>query len=216
MLYNTFLLRTWVTVTNESACRDEYLELLDHLHSNYLSSFEVTDSSKELINFLINLEFVQSHQHLLHLSSCVACVPPPLALIILQSPWGKLTLRDIRADSLMSSCHVKVTSHLSLVPLLFAAMIPILAASLSCLPLSVSRLSPAHMTLGPTWMLLGEERSISLSCPTIVPLCPSHWIWPASPLVMMYPPWSTLLLSDSPVKGSGGKWSGLLPARELP
>ena len=74
MLYNTFLLRSWVTVTNESACRDEYLALLDHLRTSYPSSFEVTDSSRDLIDFLINLEFVQSHQHLFHLFKlCCLC-----------------------------------------------------------------------------------------------------------------------------------------------
>ena len=74
MLYNTFLLRTWVTVTNESACRDEYLGLLDHLRSAYSSSFEITYSSRDLIDFLINLDFVQTHQHLLHLFKlCCLC-----------------------------------------------------------------------------------------------------------------------------------------------
>ena len=75
MLYNTFLLRSWVTVTNKSVCRDEYLALLDHLHSTNPSSFESTDSSKDLIDFLINLDFVQTHQHLLHLFKlCCLCV----------------------------------------------------------------------------------------------------------------------------------------------
>ena len=74
MLYNTFLLRSWVTVTNESACRDEYLGLLDHLRSTYPSSFEITDSSRDLIDFLINLDIVQTHQHLLHLFKlCCLC-----------------------------------------------------------------------------------------------------------------------------------------------
>ena len=74
MLYYTFLLTPWVTSSNESVCRDEYLGLLDHLHSSYPSSFEITDSSKDLIDFLINLKFMQSHQHLLHLFKlCCLC-----------------------------------------------------------------------------------------------------------------------------------------------
>ena len=90
---------------------------------------------KDLIDSLINLELYNRISICFLYSSCVACVPPPLALVILLSPWGQLTLRDIRADSLMLSCHVKVTSHPFLIPLLFAAMIPFLAAPLSCLPL---------------------------------------------------------------------------------
>ena len=63
ILCNTFPIRSWVTSSIESACRDEYMGLLDHLHASNPSSFEITDSSKNLIDFLINLDFKQFHQH---------------------------------------------------------------------------------------------------------------------------------------------------------
>ena len=74
MLYSTFLLRSWVTASNESAYRDNYVELLDHLRSSYPPTFDITDSSKDLIDFLLNLEFMQTHHHLLHLFKlCCLC-----------------------------------------------------------------------------------------------------------------------------------------------
>ena len=65
MLYNTFFLRSGVTVTNESACRDEYLALLDHLRTSYPSSFEVTDSSRDLIFCTVPSAFVPLVQAML-------------------------------------------------------------------------------------------------------------------------------------------------------
>ena len=74
MLYDNFLLRSWVTSANESACRDEYVELLDHLRAGYPPTFEVIHSSKDLIDFLANLEFMRTHKHLLHLFKlCCQC-----------------------------------------------------------------------------------------------------------------------------------------------
>ena len=35
VLYSTFLFMSWVKSSNESACRDEYVALLDHLRANY-------------------------------------------------------------------------------------------------------------------------------------------------------------------------------------
>ena len=67
MLYSTFLLRSWVTAANESTCRDDYVELLDDLRSSYAPTFDITQGSRDLIDFLMNLEFMQTNSHLLHL-----------------------------------------------------------------------------------------------------------------------------------------------------
>ena len=67
LLYRTFQLRSWVSPANESACRDEYVELLDHRRASSLPSFDVTRGSRDLINFLINIDFMQEQSHLLYL-----------------------------------------------------------------------------------------------------------------------------------------------------
>ena len=67
VLYSTFLLRSWVTASNESACRDEYVGLLDHLHGNYAPVFDITQHFRDLIDFLMSLEYIQNRVHLVHL-----------------------------------------------------------------------------------------------------------------------------------------------------
>ena len=67
LLYSTFLLRSWVTPTNESSCRDEYVEILDHLRASYPATFDITDNPKDLIDFFVILELMQTHPHLIHL-----------------------------------------------------------------------------------------------------------------------------------------------------
>ena len=67
LLYRTFQLRSLVSPANESACPDEYVELLDQLRASSLPSFDVTQGSPDLIDFLINLDFMQEHSHLLYL-----------------------------------------------------------------------------------------------------------------------------------------------------
>ena len=74
-LYRVFLLSSWVTAENEGACRDEYLELVDYLQSTYPASFDVTTQARDLIDFLIGLDFLQSRAHLLYLFKlCCLCV----------------------------------------------------------------------------------------------------------------------------------------------
>ena len=74
VLYSTFLLRSWVTASNESACRDEYVGLIDHLHDNYAPDFDVTQHFWDLIDFLVSLEYMQNHNHLMHLFKlCCLC-----------------------------------------------------------------------------------------------------------------------------------------------
>ena len=67
LLYRTFQLRSWVSLANESTCRDEYVELLDHLKASSLPSFDVSQGSPDLIDFLVNLDFMQEHSRLLYL-----------------------------------------------------------------------------------------------------------------------------------------------------
>ena len=67
LLYRTFQLRSWVSSANESACRDEYVELLDQLKASSLPSFDVSQGSPDLIDFLVNLDFMQEHSHLMYL-----------------------------------------------------------------------------------------------------------------------------------------------------
>ena len=215
MLYNTFLLRSWVTVTNESACRDEYLGLLDHLRSTYSSSFEITDSSRGLIEFLINLDFVQTHQHLLHLFKlcclCATSVGPSYPAVTMGS------ISTSGYQSRFTDVILPCQSYLSSV----SDSVAFCSNDTNCFSLSsrpplVSRLSLPHMSLGHTWMLLGEVKSTRLSCPLAVLLHRSHWTRPACLLSMIFPLWATPLLFDSLVKGSGGKWSSPPLAQELP
>ena len=66
LLYRTFQLRSWVSSANESACRDEYVELLDHLETSSLPSFDVRQGSPDLSDFLVNLDFMQEHSRLFY------------------------------------------------------------------------------------------------------------------------------------------------------
>ena len=74
ILYSTFLLRSCVTTANESTCRDEYVGLIDYLRNNYASDFDVTQHFRDLIDFLMSLEYMQNHSHLIHLFKlCCLC-----------------------------------------------------------------------------------------------------------------------------------------------
>ena len=76
MLYNTFALRSWVPSANESLCRDQYMQLLDHLRTSYCPNFDLTSTSSDLIEFLVGLEFLQDRAHLFHLFKlCCLCAP---------------------------------------------------------------------------------------------------------------------------------------------
>ena len=80
LLYDTFLRQSWVAAANQAACRDEYVSLLDNLRASYSPDFVVTDSSRDLIDFLINLEFLQSRSLLIYLFKlsclCITTVSP--------------------------------------------------------------------------------------------------------------------------------------------
>ena len=75
ILYSTFQLRSWVTSANENSCRDEYLALLDHLRVNYPPDFDLMENSTDLIDFLMGLEFFQTHEHLFYVFKlCCLCL----------------------------------------------------------------------------------------------------------------------------------------------
>ena len=75
ILYRTFQRRFWVLSSNESACREQCIELLDYLRTNYPSDFKITDAAQDLIEFLTNLEFLQAREHLFYLLKlCCLCI----------------------------------------------------------------------------------------------------------------------------------------------
>ena len=80
LLYDTFLRRSLVTAANQVACRDEYVSLLDYLRANYSPDFVVTDLARYLMDFMINLEILQSRRLLIYLFKlscwCITAVSP--------------------------------------------------------------------------------------------------------------------------------------------
>ena len=78
--YNTFALRSWVDDSNASMCRDQYIQLLEHLRTAYGSSFDITSVAADLIEFLMGLEFLHERSHLLYLFKlsclCTTVVSP--------------------------------------------------------------------------------------------------------------------------------------------
>ena len=74
ILYSTFSLRSWVSSTNESLCRDQYMQLLDHLRTAYSPDFDITSVSCDLIEFLSELEFLRDRSCLFYLVKiCCLC-----------------------------------------------------------------------------------------------------------------------------------------------
>ena len=74
ILYSTFSLRSWVSNANESLCRDQYMQLLDHLHTAYDPSFDISSVSADLIVFLSELEFLRNRSCLFYLFKlCCLC-----------------------------------------------------------------------------------------------------------------------------------------------
>ena len=67
VLYSTFAHRSWVEDSNESQCRDQYIQLLDHLRTAYGPNFDNTSVAADLVEFLMGLEFLHERSHLLYL-----------------------------------------------------------------------------------------------------------------------------------------------------
>ena len=75
ILFSTFQRRSWISASVEAACRDQYVELIDYLRAKYSGGLEVTEEAKDLIDFLMNLDFLQTREHLLHLFKlCCLCI----------------------------------------------------------------------------------------------------------------------------------------------
>ena len=75
ILFSTFQRRSWISASVETACRDQYVELIDYLRAKYSGGLEVTEEAKDLIDFLMNLDFLQTREHLLHLFKlCCLCI----------------------------------------------------------------------------------------------------------------------------------------------
>ena len=78
LLYRTFCLRSWVTKAIESTCRDQYTVLLDQLRICYDPDYDLSNSSPDLIDFLLGLEFLQSRDHLFYIFKlCCLCATTP-------------------------------------------------------------------------------------------------------------------------------------------
>ena len=74
ILYSTFSLRSWVSNANESLCRDQYMQLLDHLRTAYDPNFDISSVSADLIEFLSELEFLRNRSCLFYLFKlCCLC-----------------------------------------------------------------------------------------------------------------------------------------------
>ena len=74
ILYSTFSLRSWVSNANESLCRDQYMQLLDHLRPIYDPSFDISSVSADLFEFLSELEFLRNRSCLFYLFKlCCLC-----------------------------------------------------------------------------------------------------------------------------------------------
>ena len=86
-LYTTFLLRSWVSSADESVYQTEYLELLDYLRSTYPANFDITETSQELIGFLMSLEFLHERPRLLYLFKlcciCLTTSSPTLPAVVI-------------------------------------------------------------------------------------------------------------------------------------
>ena len=117
-LYLTFQLRSWVLVSNEAYCRDEYMALLDHLRTNYSSEFSLTSSSPDLIEFFMGLEFFRTHEHVCYrFKLCCLClnsVSPQFPAVTM----GKIDTSGLQyrmADVVLScqSCLSKVPDSLA-------------------------------------------------------------------------------------------------------
>ena len=162
VLYSTFLLRSWVTSSNESACRDEYVGLLDHLHGNYAPDFDITQHFRDLIDFLMSLEYMQNRVHLVHLFKlcclCATSCSPGYPIVTMG------TLNTTGFQSRSTDVVLPAQSYLSGVPesLAIALLIRNSVIFRYWLLPSGDQLSHQSTIHGPTLMSLGGVRSSSL------------------------------------------------------
>ena len=112
MLYNTFVLRSWVLSDNESQCRDQYMQLLDHLRTAYGPNFDVTSTAHDLIEFLIGLEFLQDRAHLFYLFKLCCLRATSVSPNLPDVTFGKVTTagRHGRFTDVIPPCQSYFTS----------------------------------------------------------------------------------------------------------
>ena len=78
LFYSTFCLRSWVTKANESAFRDQYIQVLHHLRVCYGPNFDISSTFQNVIDFLLGLDFFQSRDHVFyHFKLCCLCATTP-------------------------------------------------------------------------------------------------------------------------------------------
>ena len=113
-LYSTFQLRSWVSASNESACRDEYVALLDYLRANHSTEFVSTSHPPDLIDFFMGLDFLQTHDHICYLFKlsclCITSVNPEYPPV----SFGKIDTRGLQ--SRLADVILPCQSYLTSVP----------------------------------------------------------------------------------------------------
>ena len=112
MLYSTFVLRSWVLSANESQCRDQYMQLLDHLRTTYGPNIDKTSTSSDLIEFLIGLEFLQDRAHLFYHFKLCCLSATTISPNFPDVTFGKVTIawRQDRFTDVILTCHSYFTS----------------------------------------------------------------------------------------------------------
>ena len=97
ILYSTFQLRSWVTGPTEAACRDEYLALLDYVRTYHYSNPSLTNEKVDLIEFLMGLDFLQTHGHVCYLFKlsclCLTSVSPRYPSVVV----GKVDTQGLQS-----------------------------------------------------------------------------------------------------------------------
>ena len=84
LLYRAFQRMSWVSPTNEPACRDEYVEQLDHLRASSLPSFDVTQGIRIWWTSLLILISCRNTVSCCTCSNWAVCVLRPIVLVIQQ------------------------------------------------------------------------------------------------------------------------------------
>ena len=113
-LHSTFQLRSWVSASNESVCRDEYVALLDYLRANHFSEFSSASDPPDLIDFFMDLEFLQTREHLCYLFK-LSC----LCITSVSTEYPSVSLGRIDTKGLQSrlvDVILPCQSYLSTVP----------------------------------------------------------------------------------------------------
>ena len=171
MLYSTFVLRSWVLSDNESQCRDQYMQLLDHLRTTYGPDFDMTSTARDLSEFLVGLEFLQDRAHLFYLFKLCCLCATSISPNFPDVTFGKVTTagRQDRFTDVILPCQRYFTNVRDSVTFCTDD------ANLSKFSLLSSSFGNSAflltMILAPLLILLGVPKFINLCCPRIELLC---------------------------------------------